>query len=88
MITRQNCDPTYPGTLASDQAITLQEALPLFTRNGARSLGMDNETGTLTAGKWADFIVLEKSLFATEPLDMGLTKPQLTAWKGKIVHEG
>ena len=88
MITRQNCDPTYPGSLASDQAITLEEALPLFTVNGARSLGMENETGTLTSGKWADFIVLEKSLFATEPLEIGLTKPQITHWKGRVVHEG
>ena len=57
MLTRQNCEPAYPGVLAKSQAISLDEALPLFTKNGARSLGMENDTGSLVVGKWADFIV-------------------------------
>ena len=87
MLTRQNCDATYPGTLAPDQAITLEQALPLFTINGARSLGMEAETGTLAAGKWADFIVLEQSLFAMMANEIGLTEPRITVWKGSIVFQ-
>ena len=51
MITRKNCDPAYECELNTEQAITLKEALPLFTINGARSLNMETETGSLAIGK-------------------------------------
>jgi cytosine/adenosine deaminase-related metal-dependent hydrolase len=35
--------------------------LELATLGGARALGIDAETGTLDAGKWADFVVVETS---------------------------
>ena len=35
--------------------------LELATLGGARALGIDDETGTLDAGKWADFAVVETS---------------------------
>ena len=35
--------------------------LELATLGGARALGIDDETGTLDAGKWADFAVVENS---------------------------
>ncbi len=85
MLTRQNCDPAYPGTLAADQAISLGDALPLFTINGARSLGMERETGNLLRGKWADFLVLDKSLWVGEPLEIGHTQVRSTIWKGETV---
>ena len=86
MLTRRNCNPDFLGTLAKNQVINLGEALPLFTTNGARSLGMGNETGSLSAGKWADFIVLNKSLFEMDAMEIGNTYVQKTVWKGNVVH--
>ncbi|MDG1236522.1 MAG: amidohydrolase [Amylibacter sp.] len=86
MLTRRNCNPDFSGTLAKDQAISLVEALPLFTTNGARSLGMGNETGSLSAGKWADFIILNESLFEMDAIEIGNTRVQQTVWKGNVVH--
>ena len=86
MITRRNCDPDFFGVLAENQAISLDEALPLFTTNGARSLGMENETGSLSAGKWADFIMLDEPLAKMDAVQIGNTHVQQTVWKGKVVH--
>jgi predicted amidohydrolase YtcJ len=86
MITRRNCDPDFFGVLAENQAISLDEALPLFTTNGARSLGMENETGSLSAGKWADFIMLDEPLAEMDAVEIGNTHVQQTVWKGKVVH--
>ena len=86
MITRRNCDPDFFGVLAENQAISLDEALPLFTTNGARSLGMENETGSLSAGKWADFIILDEPLAKMDAVQIGNTHVQQTVWKGKVVH--
>jgi predicted amidohydrolase YtcJ len=86
MLTRRNADPAYPGILAPDQAISLDAALPIFTRNGARSLRMEDETGSLEQDKWADFIILEKPLAALSPEDIAHVEVTQTIWKGKIVY--
>ncbi|MDG1998979.1 MAG: amidohydrolase family protein, partial [Amylibacter sp.] len=85
-LTRRNCNPDFFFFLSKDQAISLVEALPLFTTNGARSLGMGNETGSLSAGKWADFIILNESLFEMDAIEIGNTRVQQTVWKGNVVH--
>lgn len=86
MITRRNSNPDFSGVLAENQAISLDDALPLFTINGARSLGMGNETGSLSAGKWADFIILDKPLAGIDAMEIGNTQVKKTVWKGDVVH--
>ena len=85
MITRKNCDPAYEGKFNPEQAISLEEALPLFTINGARSLNMETETGSLVKGKWADFIVLRDALEQSEATAIGATIVEHTVWKGRVV---
>jgi predicted amidohydrolase YtcJ len=87
MLTRRNADPAYPGELAPDQAITLDQALPIFTRNGARSLRLEDQTGALEAGKWADFIVLDRALDAIPAEEIAAVAPVTTVWKGRRVHD-
>ena len=41
--------------------------LRLATLEGARALGVDGETGSLEAGKWADFAVVEASHVGRDP---------------------
>ena len=72
--------------LLNMQAITLEQALPIFTINGARSLGMEKDTGTLSSGKWADFIVLDKPLHDMSADDIASVDVQQTIWKGKQVY--
>ena len=85
MLTRRNTDPAYPGTLAPEQAISLSEALPIFTVNGARSLNMERETGSLKAGKSADFVILKEHLPDIQPEEIAAISPTATIWKGRIV---
>ncbi len=87
MLTRQSSDPNFPGTLGADQAISLAQALPIFTTNGARALRMQDETGSLTAGKWADFIILNENLLETQPMVISEIRPQQTYWKGRAIFE-
>jgi predicted amidohydrolase YtcJ len=87
MLTRRDVTGQFGGTLGPAQAISLAEALPLFTLQGARSLRMEAETGSLTAGKWADFITLPKLLSEMTPEEIGACAPLQTRWKGRIVYE-
>jgi len=85
MLTRRNSDPDFPGALAAAQAIPLKDALPLFTVNGARAMGMEHDTGSLQTGKWADFIILKSNILHIHPMDIAEIRPQTTCWKGQIV---
>ncbi len=52
-----------------DQAITLDEALALYTRNAARAIGAFGECGSLEAGKRADLVVIDGGLASDADLD-------------------
>jgi len=47
--------------IAAGQRISLDQALRVFTANGAALMGRLDQGGTLEAGKYADFIVLDKA---------------------------
>lgn len=50
LVTRSDPLGDYPGQLAPDQALTVEEALAAYTINTARALGIESFTGSLTAG--------------------------------------
>jgi predicted amidohydrolase YtcJ len=50
-----------PGgaTLSKAETISIEDVIDAYTINGARMLGRDDEVGSLSVGKAADFIVLD-----------------------------
>jgi predicted amidohydrolase YtcJ len=86
MLTRRDPTGTYPGQVAADQAISLEQALPLFTRNGARALGLDGRTGALVAGASADLIVLPQPLAQLDADAIAQITPLATLFAGKTVY--
>ena len=86
MISRKDPNNSYDGYIGKDEVISFQQALPIFTINGAKSLGMEKETGTISIGKWADFIVLEKPIQNYSIQEIANMKVHQTIWKGRIVY--
>lgn len=87
LVTRR--DPQHPerGALWPEQAITLGQALKIFTRDGARALRRDHLSGTLAVGKSADFIVLDRKLFDIAPDAVADTRVELTVFEGRVVYD-
>lgn len=86
MLTRADPTGTYSGTVGADQAITLDEALPLFTTNAARALGMEGQTGVLAVGASADLIVLPRALDGSSAAEIGQMRPDVTLFEGVVAH--
>ncbi|MDT8388341.1 MAG: TRZ/ATZ family hydrolase [Thiogranum sp.] len=53
---------------ADASALSADMALRMATLNGARALGIADETGSLTVGKWADICAVDLSHIETQPL--------------------
>ncbi|NVK44221.1 MAG: amidohydrolase [Oceanospirillaceae bacterium] len=85
LITREDPYGKQPGALWKEQAISLEEALNIFTRNGAEALGAADQTGSLQVGKSADIIVLNQNLFEIPLETISETKVLTTLFKGREV---
>lgn len=64
LVTRADPLKRAPGVLWAEQAITAEEALEAFTIGAARAMGLGDETGSLTVGKSADFVILDRDPIA------------------------
>ncbi len=56
------------GTTGDAAALTPQQALQMATLDGARALGLDEETGSISPGKWADLVSLRLRGPTVQPL--------------------
>jgi hypothetical protein len=89
-ITRRDKDLQPEGGWYPEQNMTPEEALRGYTIWGAYSAFVENETGTLEPGKWADITVMD-----IDPLAVGKTNPDkllegkilLTMVAGNIVYD-
>jgi len=80
-------EPDIPP-LAKHQALTLEETLKVHTINGAWILRLDDVTGSIEEGKWADMIVLNHNLFEIPETEIHKTEVQQTIFKGEVVYQG
>lgn len=87
IITRRDPTGQFPGEIWPEQGLDLTTALRAYTIGSAMAMGLDEETGSLVAGKSADFIVLDRNLFDI-PVDMlAQTRVLKTFFAGRLVHE-
>lgn len=73
------------GTLGTP--ISLEEAIRVLTINGAYSMGIEKEAGSIEIGKSADIIVLNHNLFDIEPQgNIHKTVVEMTFLEGQLMY--
>jgi hypothetical protein len=73
--------------LGPSQAISLEQAVELFTVNSARELGVRSRLGTIERGMLADLVVVEPNPFAVPVTDVHATRVVMTLVEGEIVYK-
>ena len=85
-ITRQDHAGNPPGGFMPEQRLAPLRALESFTIDGAYAAFEEQVKGSITVGKLADFVMLDKDILTVPPREIITTKVRLTVLGGKIVH--
>ena len=83
--------PEFPNVkpLNPSELLTVAQTLKCLTINGAISLGLQKERGSIEVGKYADFVVLDKDVLTQEKTnkkDIFNTKVSCTWFEGTQVY--
>ncbi len=70
-----------------EQRLTLEECIEGYTINAAVAGWRADETGSLSKGKFADLIMLDRDIYSCDVYEIGDTRVLMTMLGGKIVHE-
>ncbi len=71
-----------------EQRIDLETAVAAFTMGSAYVNHLEHETGSITTGKRADLVVLDRDLFASPSEEIGTIRVDMTFADGVLVHGG
>ncbi|MGB7404807.1 MAG: amidohydrolase [Pacificimonas sp.] len=86
-VTRQDRSGDPDGGWYAGEAQTLEQALASFTTGAAYANQAERMVGTLTPGKYADFIILASDPFAVDPVDSWSIEVEETWLAGEKVFD-
>ena len=85
LVTRKHPTSDSDQTFWAEQAISLDEAITLWTTRPADIMGMGDYTGSIAVGKSADFILLNQDLHRIPIEQVSEVLPEQTWWRGRRV---
>jgi predicted amidohydrolase YtcJ len=86
-MSRQDMNGQPPGGWTPEERVTFEQALAGFTRGAAYAGFAEPKIGSLDAGKWADFIIVDRDVSAVDPQSLARTQVLETWVAGKKVWE-
>ena len=70
--------------LNTKECITVQQALDLYTINGAKEMGLDSTRGSIEVGKYADFLFLDQDITNIDLDKIHTAKIESVYFEGKV----
>ncbi len=86
-VTRATLDAKHPGGWVPEQKITVAQAIEGYTTGAAYSEFQEREKGSVSPGKLADLVLLDRDPFKVAPEALKDIKVALTIAGGKITYE-
>ncbi len=87
-VTRRGPDSIVREPWTPQHLVDVQAVVEGYTQGGAFLTFREKETGTLTAGKLADLILLDRDVFHCSKFELYQTKVLMTMFRGKVVYGG
>jgi predicted amidohydrolase YtcJ len=85
-VTRQNASNQPPGGWYPSERMTRMEALQSMTTWAAEANFQEKLIGSITPGKYADFVILDQDIMTVAPEKILATRVQATYIDGKVVY--
>jgi predicted amidohydrolase YtcJ len=86
-VTRATLDGKNPNGWFPEQKLTVTEAVEAYTMGSAYAEFQENQKGSITSGKLADMVLLDRDIFAIPPEQIRDTKVVTTIVGGKVMWE-
>jgi predicted amidohydrolase YtcJ len=86
-VTRQTLDGKHPQGWMPEQKISLDEAIKAYTMGSAYAEFSERQKGSLTPGKLADVVILDRDIYAIDPAEIDQAKVILTILDGSVAYE-
>lgn len=87
-VTRQRPDGTPPAGWHREERLTVEEAVRAYTLGPAFASGESHLKGSITEGKVADVVVIDRDIFHIPPSEILGTRVWMTILGGEVVYEG
>jgi hypothetical protein len=86
LVTRQRKDGTPQGGWYPESRITVEEAVRGYTLLPASTHGLGDRLGSITPGKYADVVVLDRDIYTINPMEILDARVDMTIFDGRIVY--
>jgi len=86
-VTRQTLDSQHPDGWIPEQKISLDEAIRAYTVGSAYAEFTETAKGTLTPGKLADLILLDRDIYAVDPSTIDQARVVVTMLGGEVIYD-
>jgi predicted amidohydrolase YtcJ len=87
-VRRQDALKDSGPVLNESERVSLADMIDAYTINAAWLMHQENKTGSIEAGKQADFVVLDRNLFELPASGINEAKVLLTLLEGEVVFSG
>lgn len=85
-VTRSVPGRSEENCLVPKERLSIYQAVSMFTRNAAYCTNQENVRGTISVGKYADFVILNEDIFNICPQRIHEIKVEKTIVGGKVVY--
>ena len=86
-VTRRTLDGKNPNGWTPEQKITVEEAVQAYTVGSAYAEFQETVKGSLTVGKLADVVLIDRDIFKIKPEEIEQAKVVMTIVNGRVVYE-
>ena len=84
---RESPSGLYDGPWYPEQALSFDDALYAYTQVGADLAGWGDQIGSISLGKYADFVILDQTLLKPVGQELKSARVSKTFFAGQLIFQ-